>query len=173
MANDCYNELRIRGDVQQLKDRIHQLVDTDDVLSGLTGVKYEDHVVYKPDVLFAFGEDIDVVIVFNSRWSPVREFVDDLCKKYKINCFYHYSEPNMDFAGSVTYEDGEFVDDEEYTELEYMYHHEAREIVINEFVEMIEEEEFDLDDLKERYPFFTDEDWNEIELKYNANKFNL
>jgi len=137
MPNWCNNDIRIYGDEKTIKALTNVIKSSEgklfQTLIGLPDnmsesdyeVKWYDTNLnwfgtkWDVDVntdCFDFCED-EISFFCETAWSPPIQFLENLCRMYKLNAYLFYSEGGVGFSGEtkLIWEDGELsVEDNEY-----------------------------------------------------------
>ena len=122
MANYCFNNVNIFGDLETLKNlktKVDKYEDTNyfnewgDLLLDKKfdienkerdnyeyGTTWWDFETNLEDVSFGYGV---LEIHGDSAWSPPEKLIYEICKKYKLNADISYEEPGCDFMGESKY----------------------------------------------------------------------
>ena len=197
MANNCYNNITITGESEQI-EKIRYLMEstrgTDDGIfitlvglpEGMTPTEYkekwwETNVNYwgcrwniKVDDLDLFECDNESIeLVFDSDNAPPIPFCSKLADIFNVKVVNYYSEGGMGFTGEATCLPGGQVEDAEYNYLEGMYILRPNEFW-DEFDNLIENicEENDtkkerVQALKDSFPYVTKKDLKTLKDKLN------
>lgn len=127
-------------------------------------ISYEEHA-------FNFSKD-EISFSCETAWSPPIQFMENLCKMYKVNGNMFYSEGGIGFAGETTFtwvdDELEVYDDEcGYYEGIYKYSKEEFWCEVESRVDCILDEDQSLDDFLSEFIFVSEEDKVELTRLYN------
>jgi hypothetical protein len=205
MPNWCYNYLTIKGDKENLdriKFHLEDIEKKDDVKPGVfmslvgrdqsmelheyeNGGWYDSNVNYwgcKWDISYDESNvdysDDEIVMSFNTAWSPPVKFIEHLGNLFDVECELYYEEGGCDFCGKSYYtkENGLVEEDYGYDEGRYIFETESFFDNIEDDIDYLFEEndEVTFEMVKEKYPFVTgdkhlkllEEIFNEVKERY-------
>jgi hypothetical protein len=198
MPNWCNNDIRIYGDEKTIKaitNVIKSLGTEDRLFQSLIGLPdnmsksdyevnwYDTNLNWfgtKWDVdvntdCFDFCED-EISFFCETAWSPPIQFLENLCKMYKLNAYLFYSEGGVGFSGEtkLIWEDGELsVEDNEYEYNKGLYLLSNEEFWSNmeSNIEYAVEEEMEVDDFLEEYrAYVSEKDIQDLTIMFNETK---
>ena len=198
MPNWCNNDIRIYGDEKTIKaitNVIKSLGTEDRLFQSLIGLPdnmsksdyevnwYDTNLNWfgtKWDVdvntdCFYFCED-EISFFCETAWSPPIQFLENLCKMYKLNAYLFYSEGGVGFSGEtkLIWEDGELsVEDNEYEYNKGLYLLSNEEFWSNmeSNIEYAVEEEMEVDDFLEEYrAYVSEKDIQDLTIMFNETK---
>lgn len=125
MANNCYNELEIKGSVEDIK-RLEECITTKDEkgneewdLSNIIPVETDDDGFYKVDDIYKLwgtkwfeGEYFEnhgnsATLTFNTAWSPSLPVTLEMSKKFNLKINHFYEEAGNNFEGDYKVDNGE------------------------------------------------------------------
>ena len=138
MANNCWNNVTITGDIKQLK-KIHKKFESYDKTNYFT--EFGDYVLgigkigNIPKAAYLYGtkwwefemnmendgNDAYLAISGDSAWSPPIELLRSVCKHFKVHAHIEYEEPGCDFGGETFIEEDGSMDDRSYSYGEWRY----------------------------------------------------
>lgn len=144
MANYCYNNITITGDVKdlvELYNRIDVYLKSDDNNGYWGGTYYTMFKTLQPfyskdnkyfDVYHEYGSKwfeinsynlLDEVLTISgdSAWSPVLSLCEKLAIDYNLTIDIDFDEPGMDFAGYYRYDPSGCVKSEDITSNQYNF----------------------------------------------------
>lgn len=180
MPNWCSNTISIYGSKEKMKpivDKLREIEDTNDpIMESLIGMpdkpsnyvtngwwnynlnrfgtKWDVRVGDIPNLII---EDDNVLFDFDTAWSPPIEFLQNLCKMYKVRAKIEYAESGCDFAGVALINIKGAIFDRCMSYLEGIYH------FFDYFWEEVDNtaewacDEETLEEFMERFIFITDE----------------
>jgi hypothetical protein len=120
---------------------------------------------------FTFGKE-EISFFCETAWSPPIQFLENLCKMYKINAYIFYSEGGIGFAGQTDFiwTDGELdINDQEYAYLEGLYILSEDEFwsEVDYQADCILDEDQSLEDFLGIFPFVSEEHKEKLTTIYN------
>ena len=120
---------------------------------------------------FTFGKE-EISFSCETAWSPPIQFLENLCKMYKINAHIFYSEGGIGFAGQTDFiwTDGELdINDQEYGYLEGLYILSEDEFwsEVDYQADCILDEDQSLEDFLGIFPFISEEHKEKLTTIYN------
>lgn len=194
MPNWCNNNIRIYGDegtISTLTSVLKGLKSEDYVFQSLIGIPshmteanykekwYDTNIEWfgtKWDIsanehAFTFGKE-EISFFCETAWSPPIQFLENLCKMYKINAYIFYSEGGIGFAGQTDFiwTDGELdINDQEYGYLEGLYILSEDEFwsEVDYQADCILDEDQSLEDFLGIFPFVSEEHKEKLTTIYN------
>ena len=194
MPNWCNNNIRIYGDegtISTLTSVLKGLKSNDYVFQSLIGIPshmseadykdkwYDTNIEWfgtKWDIsadehAFTFGKE-EISFFCETAWSPPIQFLENLCKMYKINAHIFYSEGGIGFAGQTDFiwTDGELdINDQEYGYLEGLYILSEDEFwsEVDYQADCILDEDQSLEDFLGIFPFVSEEHKEKLTTIYN------
>lgn len=193
MPNWCENKIEFSGKKENMKpvvDILRKIENTDNpVMESLLGLddkpeNYEnggwyDYNVKKfgtkwdfcfndDDVYYSDISDTKIRLDVSTAWAPPIRFLENLCKKYKINGVLFYKEPGMDFGGVAKCDENGETGIEEYS-----YHEATYNLFPEQFFNTIQFDiEFAVEDGKtfndfiEDFNFLNEDDIKKIKKMY-------
>jgi len=130
MANNCWNSVKITGDIDTLDKLMEKFNSLEDRF--LNNSNY--HTMFESDEYeeYDFGSkrldcsnveiyEDNIIFSGDSDWYPPFEFYELLSEEWGVTVDVTYDEIGMDFAGHVVYESGDLLLQEEFTYWEYLY----------------------------------------------------
>jgi hypothetical protein len=196
MPNWCNNDIRIYGDEKTIKALTNVIKSSEgklfQTLIGLPDnmsesdyeVKWYDTNLnwfgtkWDVDVntdCFDFCED-EISFFCETAWSPPIQFLENLCKMYKLNAYLFYSEGGVGFSGEtkLIWQDGELsVEDNEYEYNKGLYLLSNEEFWSNmeSNIEYAVEEEMEVDEFLEEYrAYVSEKDIQDLITMFNETK---
>jgi hypothetical protein len=198
MPNWCNNDIRIYGDEKTIKaitNVIKSLGPEDRLFQSLIGLPdnmskpdyeikwYDTNLNWfgtKWDVdvntdCFDFGDD-EISFFCETAWSPPIQFLENLCKMYKLNAYVFYSEGGVGFSGEtkLIWENDELsVEDNEYEYNKGLYLLSNEEFWSNmeSNIEYAVEEEMEIDEFLEEYrAYVSEKDIEDLTIMFNQTK---
>jgi hypothetical protein len=198
MPNWCNNDIRIYGDektIKALTNVIKSIGTEDRLFQSLIGlpdnmsksdydVKWYDTNLnwfgtkWDVDVntdCFDFCED-EISFFCETAWSPPIQFLENLCKMYKLNAYLFYSEGGVGFSGEtkLIWQDGELsVEDNEYEYNKGLYLLSKEEFWANmdSNIEYAVEEEMEIDEFLTEYrEYVSEKDIRDLITMFNETK---
>ena len=194
MPNWCNNSINIYGDegtISTLTSVLKGLKSNDYVFQSLIGIPshmseadykdkwYDTNIEWfgtKWDIsadehAFTFGKE-EISFFCETAWSPPIQFLENLCKMYKINAHIFYSEGGIGFAGQTDFiwTDGELdINDQEYGYLEGLYILSEDEFwsEVDYQADCILDEDQSLEDFLGIFPFVSEEHKEKLTTIYN------
>ena len=194
MPNWCNNNINIYGDegtISTLTSVLKGLKSNDYVFQSLIGIPshmseadykdkwYDTNIEWfgtKWDIsadehAFTFGKE-EISFFCETAWSPPIQFLENLCKMYKINAHIFYSEGGIGFAGQTDFiwTDGELdINDQEYGYLEGLYILSEDEFwsEVDYQADCILDEDQSLEDFLGIFPFVSEEHKEKLTTIYN------
>ena len=194
MPNWCNNNISIYGDegtIGTLTSVLKGLKSNDYVFQSLIGIPshmseadykdkwYDTNIEWfgtKWDIsadehAFTFGKE-EISFFCETAWSPPIQFLENLCKMYKINAYIFYSEGGIGFAGQTDFiwTDGELdINDQEYGYLEGLYILSEDEFwsEVDYQADCILDEDQSLEDFLGIFPFVSEEHKEKLTTIYN------
>ena len=194
MPNWCNNNINIYGDegtISTLTSVLKGLKSNDYVFQSLIGIPshmseadykdkwYDTNIEWfgtKWDIsadehAFTFGKE-EISFSCETAWSPPIQFLENLCKMYKINAHIFYSEGGIGFAGQTDFiwTDGELdINDQEYGYLEGLYILSEDEFwsEVDYQADCILDEDQSLEDFLGIFPFVSEEHKEKLTTIYN------
>ena len=194
MPNWCNNNINIYGDegtISTLTSVLKGLKSNDYVFQSLIGIPshmseadykdkwYDTNIEWfgtKWDIsadehAFTFGKE-EISFFCETAWSPPIQFLENLCKMYKINAHIFYSEGGIGFAGQTDFiwTDGELdINDQEYGYLEGLYILSEDEFwsEVDYQADCILDEDQSLEDFLGIFPFISEEHKEKLTTIYN------
>lgn len=194
MPNWCNNNINIYGDegtISTLTSVLKGLKSNDYVFQSLIGIPshmseadykdkwYDTNIEWfgtKWDIsadehAFTFGKE-EISFFCETAWSPPIQFLENLCKMYKINAYIFYSEGGIGFAGQTDFiwTDGELdINDQEYGYLEGLYILSEDEFwsEVDYQADCILDEDQSLEDFLGIFPFVSEEHKEKLTTIYN------
>ena len=194
MPNWCNNNINIYGDegtISTLTSVLKGLKSNDYVFQSLIGIPshmseadykdkwYDTNIEWfgtKWDIsadehAFTFGKE-EISFSCETAWSPPIQFLENLCKMYKINAHIFYSEGGIGFAGQTDFiwTDGELdINDQEYGYLEGLYILSEDEFwsEVDYQADCILDEDQSLEDFLGIFPFISEEHKEKLTTIYN------
>lgn len=194
MPNWCNNNINIYGDegtISTLTSVLKGLKSNDYVFQSLIGIPshmseadykdkwYDTNIEWfgtKWDIsadehAFTFGKE-EISFFCETAWSPPIQFLENLCKMYKINAYVFYSEGGIGFAGQTDFiwTDGELdINDQEYGYLEGLYILSEDEFwsEVDYQADCILDEDQSLEDFLGIFPFVSEEHKEKLTTIYN------
>jgi hypothetical protein len=194
MPNWCNNSINIYGDegtISTLTSVLKGLKSNDYVFQSLIGIPshmseadykdkwYDTNIEWfgtKWDIsadehAFTFGKE-EISFFCETAWSPPIQFLENLCKMYKINAYIFYSEGGIGFAGQTDFiwTDGELdINDQEYAYLEGLYILSEDEFwsEVDYQADCILDEDQSLEDFLGIFPFVSEEHKEKLTTIYN------
>lgn len=126
MANYCYNYVRITGDektLDLLQEKFKNYSNTnyftefgDTFFDIKRDYKSENFAFYYKygtkwwDFQMQRDEATELIITGDSAWSPPINLIQKISETYNVEIYSEWDEPGMDFAGKVTYINGNMKD---------------------------------------------------------------
>jgi hypothetical protein len=196
MPNWCNNDIRIYGDEKTIKALTNVIKSSEgklfQTLIGLPDnmsesdyeVKWYDTNLnwfgtkWDVDVntdCFDFCED-EISFFCETAWSPPIQFLENLCKMYKLNAYLFYSEGGVGFSGEtkLVWQDGELsVEDNEYEYNKGLYLLSNEEFWSNmeSNIEYAVEEEMEIDEFLTEYrAYVSEKDIQDLITMFNETK---
>ena len=194
MPNWCNNNINIYGDegtISTLTSVLKGLKSNDYVFQSLIGIPshmseadykdkwYDTNIEWfgtKWDIsadehAFTFGKE-EISFFCETAWSPPIQFLENLCKMYKVNAYVFYSEGGIGFAGQTDFiwTDGELdINDQEYGYLEGLYILSEDEFwsEVDYQADCILDEDQSLEDFLGIFPFVSEEHKEKLTTIYN------
>ena len=194
MPNWCNNNINIYGDegtISTITSVLKGLKSDDYVFQSLIGIPshmseadykqkwYDTNIEWfgtKWDIsadehAFTFGKE-EISFFCETAWSPPIQFLENLCKMYKINAHIFYSEGGIGFAGQTDFiwTDGELdINDQEYGYLEGLYILSEDEFwsEVDYQADCILDEDQSLEDFLGIFPFVSEEHKEKLTTIYN------
>ena len=194
MPNWCNNNINIYGDegtISTITSVLKGLKSDDYVFQSLIGIPshmseadykqkwYDTNIEWfgtKWDIsadehAFTFGKE-EISFFCETAWSPPIQFLENLCKMYKINAHIFYSEGGIGFAGQTDFiwTDGELdINDQEYGYLEGLYILSEDEFwsEVDYQADCILDEDQSLEDFLGIFPFISEEHKEKLTTIYN------
>ena len=194
MPNWCNNNINIYGDestIATITSVLKGLKSNDYVFQSLIGIPshmseadykdkwYDTNIEWfgtKWDIsadehAFTFGKE-EISFFCETAWSPPIQFLENLCKMYKINAYIFYSEGGIGFAGQTDFiwTDGELdINDQEYGYLEGLYILSEDEFwsEVDYQADCILDEDQSLEDFLGIFPFVSEEHKEKLTTIYN------
>lgn len=194
MPNWCNNSINIYGDegtISTLTSVLKGLKSNDYVFQSLIGIPshmseadykdkwYDTNIEWfgtKWDIsadehAFTFGKE-EISFFCETAWSPPIQFLENLCKMYKVNAYVFYSEGGIGFAGQTDFiwTDGELdINDQEYGYLEGLYILSEDEFwsEVDYQADCILDEDQSLEDFLGIFPFVSEEHKEKLTTIYN------
>jgi len=130
MANDCWNSVKITGDLGTLEKLMEKFTSLENgflhngnYYTMFEGHDFKDHDFDSKRLDCSSAEIYDGSIIFagDSAWTPPLEFYRLLSEEYGVTVVVTYDERGMDFAGHSVFVNGEHEVNEEWTYWEYVY----------------------------------------------------
>ena len=196
MPNWCNNDIRIYGDEKTIKALTNVIKSSEgklfQTLIGLPdNMSKSDYDVKWYDInlnwfgtkwdvdvntdCFDFCED-EISFFCETAWSPPIQFLENLCKMYKLNAYVFYSEGGVGFSGEtkLIWQDGELsVEDNEYEYNKGLYLLSNEEFWSNmeSNIEYAVEEEMEVDEFLEEYrAYVSEKDIQDLITMFNEQK---
>ena len=194
MPNWCNNNINIYGDestIATITSVLKGLKSNDYVFQSLIGIPshmseadykdkwYDTNIEWfgtKWDIsadehAFTFGKE-EISFFCETAWSPPIQFLENLCKMYKINAYIFYSEGGIGFAGQTDFiwTDGELdINDQEYGYLEGLYILSEDEFwsEVDYQADCILDEDQSLENFLGIFPFVSEEHKEKLTTIYN------
>lgn len=131
MANDCWNNVTITGNLDTLKKIQSKFKPFESELLNYSSY----HKLFETDVKDVEGDDWGpkwfapstsiegdkLIIKGDSAWMPAIPLIELISEEYEVDCYMKYEETGMDFAGEMKWERGDLVYNYEYTAWEFRY----------------------------------------------------